>query len=156
MATELALRKAQTSDSELLFAWANDPVVRQNSFRQAAICWEEHQQWLAGKLGTPDCRFFILLLREIPAGTLRFDRSDANQWTIGIALATHYRGKGLAGPFIVLGCQALASEFPGARVVAYIKQRNSASLKGFTAAGFVRLADCSVSNEPCFFLQRYV
>ena len=39
------LRKATIEDMDLLFQWANDPVVRKNSFSTAEISYEEHTKW---------------------------------------------------------------------------------------------------------------
>lgn len=39
------LRKATIADMDLLFEWANDPLVRQNSFTTEKITYEEHQRW---------------------------------------------------------------------------------------------------------------
>ena len=39
------LRKATIEDRDLLFQWANDPLVRKNSFSTAEIAYEEHVDW---------------------------------------------------------------------------------------------------------------
>ena len=37
---KLILREAKKDDVELLFKWANDPVVRKNSFNESLIAYE--------------------------------------------------------------------------------------------------------------------
>ena len=39
------LRKAQWEDMDMLFQWANDVVLRKNSFSMVPIAYEEHIAW---------------------------------------------------------------------------------------------------------------
>ena len=44
----LSLRKVNLNDVELIFKWANDPDVRNNSFNTNQIVWDEHVKWFRG------------------------------------------------------------------------------------------------------------
>lgn len=46
------LRKAEQSDMDLLFEWANDPAVRKNSFRSDPIPYADHVKWDGGYYST--------------------------------------------------------------------------------------------------------
>ena len=39
------LREALQLDVELLYKWANDPIVRQNSFQTEEIPHDTHREW---------------------------------------------------------------------------------------------------------------
>ena len=39
------LRQADEKDMDLIFQWANEPVVRKNSFTIDMIAYEEHKEW---------------------------------------------------------------------------------------------------------------
>ncbi len=51
----LRFRPVTEDDRQLLFRWANDPVVRRHSFNANAIAWEEHCAWFAAKIRDPAC-----------------------------------------------------------------------------------------------------
>ena len=51
-ADDLNLRLATAEDRVLLWQWANDPVVRRNSFDTQAIDWPDHDSWCAKKFAS--------------------------------------------------------------------------------------------------------
>ena len=55
------LRKATIEDMDLLFQWANDSVVRKNSFSTAEISYEEHMKWYHNLLKREDCMQYIYM-----------------------------------------------------------------------------------------------
>src|SRR6185437_9338902 len=76
--TPLKVRRARTSDEELLLEWANDPEARRNSFSHARITEDEHRHWFSSKLR--DDETCVLLIAEtadgVPLGMVRFDREQ--------------------------------------------------------------------------------
>ncbi|ONF92001.1 hypothetical protein BWD14_14905 [Leptospira santarosai] len=45
-----SLRLAQDDDLELLFQWANDPLVRQMAFHSEPISLDDHKNWFYSRL----------------------------------------------------------------------------------------------------------
>jgi RimJ/RimL family protein N-acetyltransferase len=127
----LQLRKAGPDDARLLFDWANDPEVRQNSVNQQKITWEEHVSWLERKFAGGQSRFFMLEYESRPAGQIRLDR-EGDQWVINYTIAAEFRGKGLGKRMVEL----VLLQFPDATFRAVVKKDNVPSLRIFEALGF--------------------
>src|SRR5205085_124383 len=47
---KLHFRFANEYDVDLYFRWANDPLVRTNSFNQAIVIYQDHVKWFQSKL----------------------------------------------------------------------------------------------------------
>jgi UDP-2,4-diacetamido-2,4,6-trideoxy-beta-L-altropyranose hydrolase len=145
--TGLRLRVATVDDRQLLFRWANDPVVRHNSFHATAITWEEHCAWFTAKLQDPACLMFIALLDDgQPLGVVRFDM-QRHSATVSVSIAAEFRGRGVGGRLIRKACEALLAIRPISRVNAYIKKDNVASQHVFAKAGFSRESDVPYQGE---------
>ena len=80
------MRRVTPEDCALLFEWANDPVVRRNSFSSAKISWEEHTAWFEAMQKRTDCGQYIYLCEEEPVGQARITVS-------GRSGVQHLRGK---------------------------------------------------------------
>ena len=73
----LKLRKVTQEDCELLWQWANDPIVRAASFRSDSILWEDHFEWFNKKLHSFNCYYFIAVNKlEEPVGQIRFENGN--------------------------------------------------------------------------------
>ena len=57
---KLYLRKATENDVDILFKWANDEVVRKNSFSTGQIKYEDHLAWFDKLLKDSNRIQFIL------------------------------------------------------------------------------------------------
>ncbi|MBK6381505.1 MAG: hypothetical protein IPF72_18300 [Chitinophagaceae bacterium] len=55
----LTLRRATLLDSELYYQWANDALVRAQSFNTVAIDHDTHTKWFAERINNPDFYFYI-------------------------------------------------------------------------------------------------
>src|SRR6188474_950002 len=96
-------RVATHEDVLLLFEWANDPVVRANSFNSEPIMPATHVEWFARTLSDPNCLLLILLeAGGAPIGQARFNRTSAREAEISIALAAEWRGRGIGARAIAV------------------------------------------------------
>lgn len=69
----IEIRVARQDDAERLFVWRNHPAVRAASRKPDVINREDHQNWLASVLASPD-RLLLIGQREgLPVGVVRFD-----------------------------------------------------------------------------------
>jgi UDP-2,4-diacetamido-2,4,6-trideoxy-beta-L-altropyranose hydrolase len=135
--SKLQFRFAQEQDCDLYYQWANDEVVRKNSFIQDAIPFENHVQWFKAKLQAVNCYFYMFFDRETnnPAGQVRIDKSG-DEVIIGISIDEHFRGKSLGLEMLNKATLDYHHQNPEAVIVAYIKTENIASYKLFKKAGF--------------------
>jgi UDP-2,4-diacetamido-2,4,6-trideoxy-beta-L-altropyranose hydrolase len=135
-ANSIKLRPVKEEDCELLWQWANDPVIRSVSFSSEYISWSDHVQWFASKLGDQNCVFYIALNQDnVPIGQVRYEITD-KEATISLALAESFRGQGYGGNLILLGCKKLGQNSVIERMNAYIKPDNLASIRAFVKSGF--------------------
>ncbi len=138
-------RSVRDEDADLLFAWANDPVTRQQSFSHAEITRAEHEAWFARRQGDPGCHHFILMAREdgaaYPAGVLRLQRDERHPgvYTVSYSVAPAWRGRG-CGSLILLLALRLADALPADCAALYgeVREENTASLRCFEKAGYRR------------------
>lgn len=131
----LVWRFANNNDVALYYDWANDELVRKNSYVQQTITFEEHVAWFTKKLNAGICKFYLFLMNGEPAGQVRIDRSG-NETVIGVSVSEAHRGKGLACEMIRSASDHYLKTFREDTIFAYIKEENKASFKSFVQAGF--------------------
>ena len=143
----LHFRFAHEHDVDLYFKWMNDKLVRENSFNQKLLIYDDHVQWFQSKLASRDCFFYLFLNhKDQPVGQVRIDNNH-QEIIIGISIDENYRGKGLGAAMIEMASGDYLQKFPLAVIVAYIKVENRASYHIFKKAGFnheeiVTVQDC--------------
>lgn len=123
---------AKLSDTELLFNWANDSTVRNNSFNPNKILWEDHEKWFKHKIESLESKIFILKCNSISVGQIRLD-FNGEAWEIDYSIDLAYRGNGYGNRIINL----IFEEFnKGDKLIAKVKDENNASLKVFNKLCF--------------------
>lgn len=135
----LHLRAATEQDAKLLFAWANDPIIRASAFSQDPIEWEGHESWFEHKLSDESCYIWIAEADHCPVGQIRFD-CKGDYAEVDVHLSPDSRGKGYGSQLITLGIQKVLNETSVVAIKASVKQGNTASAKAFEKAGFVQTA----------------
>ncbi|NEO03927.1 MAG: GNAT family N-acetyltransferase, partial [Moorea sp. SIO3I7] len=144
---KLRLRAVGEDDGELLWQWANDPEVRLRSFSSKPIPWDEHVQWFNLKLKSSDCKFYIALnTQDIPIGSIRFD-IDHNEATVSICVNSEHRGQGYGSTLINLASTAIFRTSHTAKINAYIKPDNLASIRAFLKAGFKEVETLTLKDK---------
>ncbi len=145
MMEKISIREANSSDLEITFQWANNSETRKNSFYSSSISFVEHSEWFWEKLKSDQSKLYIVSLRNVKIGLVRFEFNM--ETTIGIVIAPEFRGKGLASVIIDLACATLWKTNTNSMPVrAYIKEENVASIRSFLKAGFI-LERYDVVNE---------
>ena len=136
----LKLRKVRQEDCELLWKWANDPIVRTASFSSEAIAWEDHLGWFNNKLNSPSCYHFIAFndLGE-PIGQIRFDIDEQLQSIVSISLAGNQRNQGYGKLMLQMAIAKLCQHISVTHIQALIKPDNVASIKLFESVGFEKI-----------------
>jgi len=135
----LELREAKMNDAKLLFDWANDPIMRVNSFNQKNIEWDQHIAWLKNKLDNSNSKIFIATFLGDYVGQIRFDKDGANA-IIDFYIAKEFRGKGLGPRLLISGTKKIAGYWKDIEnIVGKVKKNNFSSKRAFLKAGFQEL-----------------
>lgn len=152
---KLRLRPVESTDCDLIWKWANDPVTRQVSLSPTLVTLQQHQAWFIDKLKDTQTCFYIVFEKNVPIGQIRFE-IDQETAIVSVNLAPECRGMGYGARVIKLGVEALFEETSVMLVHAYIKPENIASIKAFMKAEFQRCNQLILQNQSVinFELQR--
>jgi RimJ/RimL family protein N-acetyltransferase len=133
----ISLRPARKDDLETLFKWRNLPEIIALGSSQSVVKKNVHIRWFLKTLKLKTRRVFIICLRDLPIGQVRFELKK-NKWIeISVYLLKSFRGFGFGVLAINLGCKHAFTAFPKAvGIFAFIREKNIASLRGFQKAGF--------------------
>lgn len=140
---KLSLRKAVYEDMDVLFEWANDPVVRKNSFNTNQIMWDEHASWFDRVLKDEGRILYIFEVDGVSAGTMRLDymtehtSSGQMEAEVSYSLAPEFRGKGYGKRMLrLLEDEIHASSLGIDCIVARVKPDNARSSRSFLDTGY--------------------
>jgi UDP-2,4-diacetamido-2,4,6-trideoxy-beta-L-altropyranose hydrolase len=142
------IRPAQENDGRLLWEWANESQVRAASFSSAPIPWVTHVAWFAAKLQEDQCH--ILIAEDdngTPIGQIRFDARADGDSEIDVSIAKAWRSRGLAAPMIRQAVRLALNGAGHARLHAFVKPENVASVKAFERGGFKRIGIEQVQGD---------
>jgi L-amino acid N-acyltransferase YncA len=134
---ELTIRPATQEDSEQLWLWRNDPLMRAMAKSHDPVPWSAHQAWFSQCLANPDCLLLIAHAAGERVGMVRFDREMAAVRTVSINIAPGWRGRGVGRQLLAKACRAFEEQCGRALLQAEIAVGNPSSERIFTANGFV-------------------
>jgi RimJ/RimL family protein N-acetyltransferase len=132
----LTFRKATLDDAQLYFEWANDAIVREQSYNSCQIDFENHKKWFASKLEDDSCMLLLFQNKKINIGQIRIEKQDEKEAIIGISIASDYRGKGFAKQILLLASDYFLENHKGFFLSAFIKKQNISSKYAFEKSGF--------------------
>lgn len=141
--SRLRVRPACPDDEELILRWANDPVVRHNSFSPGLIDAPAHHLWFSKRLANRAscCVFVVETEAGLPVGQVRFELSN-EVWEVHYALDACVRGRGMGGVFLKAALSEFLIRVPSCtEIVGRVKSGNLASQKVFKRIGFVEETD---------------
>ena len=143
------LREAEQTDIELLFAWANDPVVRQNSFTTDPIPYEDHRRWFQRIMADDKVLQYIMMDDENPVGQIRLNLENDTA-EIGYSIAVEYRGRGYGHKILRLIVDEVKEQHPEIKtLIAKVKPENLASKKLFESEGYEMKYSCYSLDTMC-------
>ncbi len=133
---KLFLRKADMTDLDMLFEWANNELVRQNAFNTEQISYEEHKKWFKELLDDSKQIQFIMYSGSEPIGQARLS-IHMDEAEIDYSIASEKRGMGYGKELIYLLQKIVSNEYTSIRkLVAKVKTSNAASICCFRKNGF--------------------
>jgi RimJ/RimL family protein N-acetyltransferase len=135
--SKLFFRKAIESDVKLVFNWANDEMVRQNSFNSNLIDFEKHCDWYKRCLSNSLIDIYMFFDDNYTLlGIVRFQKINKKNSVISISIDKTQRGKGIAKKMLIKASQFYLSFNLYYTIIAYIKPQNLASISIFKNAGY--------------------
>jgi hypothetical protein len=129
------MRQVTLEDKELLFLWANDPEVRHQAISQKNITIDEHSKWIYQRLNDPNTRMWILENDGIPVGQIRWELNGM-EGKLDYSISDAFRGKGFGKVILKRGIEEVRKIWAGVYLIAEVREKNIASIKAITAAGF--------------------
>lgn len=136
-ADTLRVRKAEREDSDLMYRWRNDPVVRIVSRNPEEIGPKQHTLWLQRTLADKDRLLLIGEVGKIPVGVVRFDRVAGGELEISVYVDPELHGLGLGEALVRTGEEAARGwAGKGLTVVAHVLGGNTRARRAFEAAGY--------------------
>lgn len=135
---EISLRPATALDAAQIWEWNNRPEVRAASRNQRSIPWEEHARWFRARLSDP--RSWILVVQSPalgPVGVVRLQERAPGEVEVSISLDAAARGQGIGRDAIRRACRNHLASHPRDMLYAWIEETNTASLRCFSACGFL-------------------
>lgn len=136
---ECELRPADRSHLELLFAWRNQPRMREAALDDHEIRWDEHLAWWASVERSPHRRVLVFHQRGAPHGRVQLDVDEHQrhaQWGFQIGAPDAPAGSGTRMGALAL--DHVFDELALARMTAYVVARNDRSVRHHERLGFVR------------------
>jgi RimJ/RimL family protein N-acetyltransferase len=132
---ELTFRAAQAGDVDIYYNWVNNPLVRANSFNQAAIPYEGHVKWFHSRLASPTSFLYLFFNAEQqPVGQVRIDQD--RETIIDVSVDEQFRGRSYSSMMLQLACADYLAKYPTDTIFSYIKRSNGTSYKSFIKCGF--------------------
>lgn len=130
------LRKVEYSDMELIYRWAIDPIVRNNSFNIDTITYENHVKWFVKMMSDISVLQFILMDGNVPVGQIRLN-INGDEAEIGYSIVAEFRGKGYGRRILQLAYEEIKASHPEiSKLVAKVKPDNIISNQLFGSEGY--------------------
>ena len=146
----LYIRKAEYSDMDILFEWANDPLTRLNSLNQDTIPYQSHKEWFKRKISSNTSIIFIYHLEQENIGQVRLDINDSTA-NINYSISPLHRGKGYGNKILQLIENKIKHEYTDIKTLtAVVKNENIASLKIFRKLKYNEITENNLINFSKF------
>ncbi|CAH0998969.1 hypothetical protein LEM8419_00264 [Neolewinella maritima] len=152
----LTYRAATHSDSAVYLQWANDPLVRAQSFDSRMIDPAAHDAWFSRRLEDPNTDLLVFTdRRRLAVGQVRL-QLDGSTAVIGYSVAAAARGAGFGLAMLHFAQNHLQAHRPEVdHIVGYVKQSNVASLITFRRLGYRELPTDDYPNAIKFELHDF-
>ena len=133
---DIQLRKVQSFDVDITYAWAKNKTIRQYSLNKSVITKEQHSKWFNSKWIDPDCLYFIAEKRNEPIGSFRLDIDSEGSGHISYLIDSKYHGNGYGSELLRLGVHIAKENSKIKNIKGEVMIENQASVKVFQNLGF--------------------
>ncbi len=146
----LSYRQATKADSLTYLTWANDPLVRAQSFNSEVIDSVAHEAWFIRRLQDPHTHLLLFNEGERAVGQVRLQIAK-QEAVIGYSVAESARGAGYGLAMLHFAQNHLQRQRSEVnRIVGYVKRSNTPSLITFRRLGY-READTDDYSDAVKF-----
>jgi len=131
---DVVIRKAESTDMDLIFNWRNMIDIVALSQSQNTVTWNEHCTWFNDSLSSHQNSIFIVIYKNREVGLCRFER-DNRVCELSIYLISEYVQKGIGSVALnkcmqsERGCCAIFR--------AIVRKENTRSCLFFEKNGFI-------------------
>ena len=128
---DIQLRKIQSLDEDITYAWAINKTIRKYSLNKSVITKEEHSKWFNAKLIDPECLYFIAEKQKMPLGSFRLDIDSEGSGYISYLIDSKYHGNGYGSELLRLGIRIAKENSKIKNIKGEVIIENQASVKAF-------------------------
>ena len=132
----ISLRPATLDDTKTIYKWRNDPWIVSLSSLRKTVSWDEHKKWFEQALSETKYIIYIIEIDGVPAGQIRFENIEKENFIITIYLMKPFTGKGYGENLIKQSCNIIRTKNLNASIYAFIQKTNKNSISAFSKAGF--------------------
>lgn len=133
---EIELSDFKLEDCDQLYLWQSETGARRFSRNTSIPSYEEHSNWVANNMKSPDVGMWIVQLNNLPCGYVRLDKCKECE-EISILISESFAGYGIATKAIGL----LKRKSRYGRLLAEVDPQNVPSVKAFAKNGFKSLSE---------------
>ncbi len=152
----LKFREANNSDVDTYFTWANDSLVRLQSYNKDKIQYHEHVDWFKKKIEDENCKMYIFLNEENQEiGQVRIELIDEYAAIVNISVDYLFRGKSYGSKILNVATSVFHEKYEYTAINAYIKIENLSSKYIFEKAGFELKEEIIFNNTKSFHYIKY-
>lgn len=149
----LILKQADESYLKPVFNLSNDPWVRERSFSNGEISFDEHVIWYNNEIINDNCLFLVAEVDSEFLGQIRF-KINEDIAIISISLVKKYRGIGIGAEILKRSIVILKTKKPQIRrIIAQIKSDNLHSKNFFIKFGFVQMGKLNIKGNTAIELE---
>lgn len=135
----LILRRCTRDDVDIIYNIINDSTVRENSFNNNLIPYENHVRWYNDSLNNNTRLMYIITENNDIIGQIRLDKHD-DIAIISYAIESNNRNKGYGTKVLnLIKLEAIRNNI--SIIEGFVKQNNIASIKAFRKNGFIEFKE---------------
>jgi RimJ/RimL family protein N-acetyltransferase len=146
----MSIRPVEPADSELLWTWRNDPVVRESSLNSEPVPWGDHEAWFARNIASPDVALYLLEEPGSgPVAQIRYTKESESLAEVHVVVAPARRGRGHGAKILQQTRELACARLKVRAVEAHVMKTNPASVQLFISSGFEFAGDVQKSGREC-------
>jgi RimJ/RimL family protein N-acetyltransferase len=131
------LRRAGREDATAIWELRNSPDVRATSRRRHVLDRADFEREIIEAIEDARAEVYVVEVEGETAGYVRIDPRDmSDEYEIGIALASVWRGRGIGTAAIAEATDSFLESHPDAVMVALVRSENAGSAHAFESAGY--------------------
>lgn len=129
------LRHASKQDARFLYDLRLNPAARRFQKNTGTFSYSSHLEWLSASLRNKKRVIYIAFQDKNRIGMIRFDIKRKTA-LVSVAVSPSFRSQGFGQQLILVGCNTFFSQYKLDSIKAVIDEKNIASTRAFTTAGF--------------------